>query len=45
MSAARTRCLLLPGLDGTGELFRWLLPFRCDTDTDTVVVHWPQQPD
>jgi pimeloyl-ACP methyl ester carboxylesterase len=42
MNDAATRWLLLPGLDGSGRLFRWFLPHL--RDADTVVVAYPDEP-
>ena len=32
MTSARTKIILLPGLDGTGHLFQWLTPYLDDMD-------------
>src|SRR5262249_10615411 len=42
MSAAELRWLLLPGLDGSGRLFRWFLAHV--QDRDPVVVRYPPEP-
>lgn len=42
MSAAPPSWLLLPGLDGTGELFRWFLPYL--HGQQVVVARYPPDP-
>jgi len=42
MSADAPRWLLLPGLDGSGRLFRWFRPYL--SDADVVTVAYPHEP-